>query len=68
MAVPKRKTSKMKIRSRKAANRYKAKDLQISVCPETGQPHRAHRAHWHEGKLYYKGEVIMQKGLVETGD
>ena len=20
-----------------------------------------HRAHWHEGKLYYKGKVVMEK-------
>ncbi|HJO92039.1 MAG TPA: 50S ribosomal protein L32 [Victivallales bacterium] len=31
MAVPKRKTSKMKIRQRKAANRYKG--IQTGVCP-----------------------------------
>jgi len=31
MAVPKRKTSKMKQRSRKAANRYKG--IQTGVCP-----------------------------------
>jgi len=20
-----------------------------------------HRAHWHEGKLYYRGKVVMEK-------
>jgi len=20
-----------------------------------------HRAHWHEGKLYYKGKVVMER-------
>jgi len=27
----------------------------------TGQSHLYHRAHWHEGKLYYKGQVIAEK-------
>jgi len=41
MAVPKRKTSKMKVRQRKAANRYKG--VQITVCPECGAPNKPHR-------------------------
>jgi large subunit ribosomal protein L32 len=27
----------------------------------TGQPHLFHHAHWHEGKLYYKGKVVAEK-------
>ena len=34
---------------------------QIATCPTTGQPHLYHRAHWYEGKLYYKGKVVMEK-------
>ncbi|MCH1402248.1 MAG: ribosomal protein L32, partial [Schleiferiaceae bacterium] len=30
-------------------------------CPTTGEAHLYHRAHWHEGKLYYKGKVVMEK-------
>jgi len=25
-----------------------------------------HRAHWYEGKLYYKGRVVMEKESVEA--
>ena len=40
MAVPKRKTSKMKVRSRKAANRYKGIQTGIcSVCQSPVLPH-----------------------------
>jgi large subunit ribosomal protein L32 len=33
----------------------------IATCPTTGQPHLFHHAHWHEGKLYYKGKVVAEK-------
>jgi large subunit ribosomal protein L32 len=33
----------------------------IATCPTTGQPHQFHRAHWHEGKLYYRGKVVMER-------
>jgi ribosomal protein L32 len=35
----------------------------IATCPTTGQPHLFHHAHWHEGKLYYKGNVVAEKEL-----
>jgi len=42
MGVPKRKMSKMKVRSRKAANRYEGVQVyRCSVCSEPTQPHRA---------------------------
>jgi large subunit ribosomal protein L32 len=41
MAVPKRKTSKMKKRQRKAANRYKG--VQVTYCKECGAPVKPHR-------------------------
>jgi len=25
-----------------------------------------HRAHWYEGKLYYKGRVLMEKEVAEA--
>lgn len=41
MAVPKRKTSKMKVRQRKAANRYKGiQTSTCSVCQAPVVPHR----------------------------
>ena len=59
MAHPKRKISKQ--RRDKRRTHYKASDQQIATCPTTGETHLYHRAHWHEGKLYYKGNVVMEK-------
>jgi large subunit ribosomal protein L32 len=59
MPNPKRRLSKS--RSRKRRTHYKATAPTISVCPTTGETHLYHRAHWHEGKLYYKGKVVMEK-------
>ncbi|MGI9530995.1 50S ribosomal protein L32, partial [Lutimonas sp.] len=27
--------------------------------PTTGEAHLYHRAHWHEGKLYYRGQILI---------
>ena len=55
MAVPKRKTSKMKVRSRKAANRYKG--VQITKCTECGVPLAPHTACSACGM--YKGKQVL---------
>ncbi|MDG2396844.1 MAG: 50S ribosomal protein L32 [Flavobacteriaceae bacterium] len=57
MAHPKRKISKT--RRNKRRTHYKASHSQISIDKTTGEAHLYHRAHWHEGKLYYKGKVII---------
>jgi len=59
MAHPKSRQSKT--RRDKRRTHYKASAPTLSTCPTTGQPHLRHRAHWHEGKLYYKGQVIAEK-------
>ena len=59
MAHPKRKTSKT--RRDKRRTHYKASEKQYAECPTTGIPHLYHRAHWYEGKLYYKGKVVLEK-------
>lgn len=59
MAHPKRKQSKT--RTRKRRTHYKAEEPTLGKCQTTGQPHLLHRAHWHEGKLYYKGKVVMEQ-------
>jgi large subunit ribosomal protein L32 len=59
MPNPKRKTSKT--RRDKRRTHYKAFAKDLAVCPTTGELHRPHRAFWHEGKLYYKGNVVMEK-------
>lgn len=59
MAHPKRKTSKM--RRDKRRTHYKTSAPTLAVDKTTGEAHVFHRAHWYEGKLYYKGKVIMEK-------
>lgn len=59
MAHPKRKTSKT--RRDKRRTHYKASEQQIATCPTTGEAHLYHRAYWLEGKLYYRGRVVMEK-------
>lgn len=63
MAHPKRKISKT--RRDKRRTHYKASAQQIATCPTTGEAHLYHRAHWSEGKLYYKGNVVMEKDGAE---
>ncbi|MBU8901679.1 MAG: 50S ribosomal protein L32 [Victivallales bacterium] len=55
MAVPKRKTSKMKKRHRKAANRYKG--VQVNLCPSCEAPIVPHRACEACGE--YKGKQVI---------
>ena len=57
MAHPKRKISKT--RRDKRRTHYKASDQQIATGGATGEAHLYHRAHWHEGKLYYRGKVLI---------
>jgi len=63
MAHPKRKTSKT--RRDKRRTHYKAEMPQVAVCSKTGESHLYHRAYWHEGKLYYRGKVLLDNA-VET--
>lgn len=62
MAHPKRKTSKS--RRDKRRTHYKSIAPHLAICPTTGEAHLPHRAFWHEGKLYYKGKVIMEKEVL----
>lgn len=57
MAHPKSKISKQ--RKRKRRTHYKAEAPQLSVCKTTGEVHQFHRAYWHEGSMYYKGQVVI---------
>ena len=59
MAHPKRKISKT--RRDKRRTHYKATVAQIATCPITGEAHLYHRAYWHEGKMYYRGQVVIDK-------
>lgn len=57
MAHPKRKTSKQ--RRDKRRTHYKASIGQIAKDTTTKESHLYHRAHWHEDKLYYRGQVVI---------
>jgi large subunit ribosomal protein L32 len=57
MAHPKRKISKT--RRDKRRTHIKAKMPQIATDTTTGEVHLFHRAHWHEGKLFYRGQVLI---------
>ncbi len=59
MAHPKRKISKQ--RRDKRRTHKKLKPSTIAICKVTGEPHQMHRAYWSEGKLYYKGNVVLEK-------
>ncbi|MEO0312069.1 MAG: hypothetical protein RIQ89_1726 [Bacteroidota bacterium] len=59
MPNPKHRHSKS--RRDKRRTHWKAEVPTVAVCPTTGQPHLYHRAHWYEGKLYYKGKVVMEE-------
>ncbi|MBV8101891.1 MAG: 50S ribosomal protein L32 [Verrucomicrobia bacterium] len=55
MGVPKRKTSKMRLRTRKAANRWHAP--QLTKCPQCGSRVRGHTACPACG--YYRGRQVL---------
>jgi large subunit ribosomal protein L32 len=57
MAHPKRKI--YKTRRDKRRTHYKASMSQIAIDKTTSEAHLFHRAHWHDGKLYYKGKVLI---------
>jgi len=62
MAHPKRRHSTT--RRDKRRTHYKAETKNLVVCPTTGEHHPPHRAFWHEGKLYYRGKVVMEKEVL----
>lgn len=55
MGVPKRKTSKMRLRTRKAANRWRA--AQLASCPQCGEKIVPHTAC--SGCGYYKNRQVL---------
>ena len=61
MAHPKRKISKT--RRDKRRTHYKAVAPQIAKCSTTGESHLYHRAHWHDGKLYYRGKILIDNSV-----
>ncbi|GAP71942.1 50S ribosomal protein L32 [Bacteroidia bacterium] len=62
MAHPKRRVGKTRRDKRRTHDN--AVLPQIALDQTTGEYHLYHRAHWHEGKLFYKGKVIIDKAAV----
>jgi len=58
MGVPKRKTSKMRLRTRKASHRWQAP--QLNKCSQCGSPVASHTACPSCG--YYKGRQVLSVG------
>jgi large subunit ribosomal protein L32 len=59
MAHPKHRISKS--RRDKRRTHHKALVPTVAICSTTGEAHLYHRAYWLEGKLYYRGKVVMEK-------
>ncbi len=55
MAVPKRKTSKSRVRTRKRS--HKIQTVAVKGCPQCGEAHQPHRACPSCG--YYKGRQVL---------
>ena len=55
MALPKRKTSKSRIRSRKASHRKRV--ISVKACPQCGASRQAHRVCPSCG--YYRGRQVI---------
>ncbi len=65
MAHPKSRISKQ--RKRKRRTHYKAEIPHVLTCKNTGEAHLMHRAYWHEGNMYYKGQMVIE-AAVEVED
>jgi large subunit ribosomal protein L32 len=66
MAHPKSRISKQ--RKNKRRTHYKAVAPTLSVDGTTGQYHLRHHAHQHDGKIYYRGRVLMETGAASSED
>ncbi len=59
MAHPKSRISKQ--RKHKRRTHKKATPPQLAICKTTGEAHIYHRAHWSEGNMYYKGQLVIKE-------
>jgi large subunit ribosomal protein L32 len=64
MAHPKRRHSST--RRDKRRTHYKIDAPNVVVCGVTGEAHLRHRAYEHEGNVYYKGKLFIQKVVAEA--
>ncbi len=67
MAHPKRKTSTQRRDKGRTHCKVPKQNLQhLVTCPVTGVAHPPHRAYWHEDKLYYRNNLVMEKTPITT--
>lgn len=59
MAHPKRRQSKS--RKKKRRTHYYILNPRLGLDIETKQYHLYHRAHWYENKLFYRGQILIDK-------
>jgi large subunit ribosomal protein L32 len=60
MAHPKRKSRKQEEIREDTLQSYCSS---IATCLITIEAHLYHRAYWHEGKMYYRGQVVIDKSV-----
>lgn len=58
MAHPKRRHSSTRRDKRRSHDALSTN--QLSTDPVTGETHLSHRAHVHEGNLYYQGKLVVE--------
>ncbi len=63
MAHPKSRISKQRKRKRRTHQKLSSKP--IAICKTTGESHIYHNAYWHEGNMYYKGQLVIQADDLE---
>lgn len=66
MPNPKRRHSAQ--RGAKRRTHYKATAATISTDAASGEAHIRHRAHWAEGKMYYRGKVVIDQSAAEEAE
>ncbi|MBK8956321.1 MAG: 50S ribosomal protein L32 [Saprospiraceae bacterium] len=64
--MPNPKWRHSKQRKRKRRTHYKAETPQLATCKTTGVTHIMHHAFWHEGSMYYKGNVVIRGAAAEA--
>lgn len=63
MPNPKWRHSKRRKRARRT--HFVTDTPTIGTCPTTGEKHLLHNAHWVDGSMYYRGQVVIQGSAPE---
>ena len=63
MPHPKRRHSATRRDKRRTHDKLSLPSL--TTCQATGQFHITHNSHWYEGKMYYRGRVLIDKSVTK---